>query len=63
MIPDRSLATQQDEGKKKEKARITAHLCCNASGTEKLPIWLIGTAKRPMAFRDARVNIEAMDFI
>ena len=26
-------------GKKKERARLTAHFCCNADGTERLVHW------------------------
>ena len=63
MIPDQSLTTQHLPGRKKEKARITAHFCCNADGTEKLPIWFIGTAKRPQAFQAAGIHIENLDLI
>ncbi len=36
--PDRTLASEEITGGKKEKARITANFCCNASGSDKLPI-------------------------
>jgi hypothetical protein len=49
--PDRSLTTLQEHGRKKDKARITACLACNATGTDKVPIWFIGKAKRPNCFR------------
>jgi DDE superfamily endonuclease/Fission yeast centromere protein N-terminal domain/Tc5 transposase DNA-binding domain len=49
--PDRSLSSFEAHGTKKQKARITANFCCNAAGTDKLPIWFIGTAKRPNCFR------------
>jgi hypothetical protein len=51
MKPDRSLSTFEAKGTKKAKARITANFCCNASGTDKLPPWFIGTAKRPNCFK------------
>ena len=63
MIPDWSLTTQHLPGRKKEKARITAHFCCNADGTEKLPIWFIGTARRPWAFQAAGIHIENLNLI
>ncbi len=35
------------EGRKKSKDRVTINACSNASGTIKLPLHLIGKAKRP----------------
>jgi hypothetical protein len=51
MKPDRSLLTFEAKGIKKAKARITANFCCNASGTDKLSFWFIGTAKRLNCFK------------
>lgn len=51
MKPDRSLSTFEAKGTKKAKARITANFCVNASGSDKLPPWFIGTSKRPNCFR------------
>jgi hypothetical protein len=51
MKPDRPLSTYETKGTKKAKARITANFCTNATGSDKLPPWFIGTAKRPNAFR------------
>ena len=60
-MPDRSLGTSQHAGGKKEKARITATLCCNATGTDRLPIWYIGKAAHPNCFRSARIrNLESL---
>ena len=53
--PDRSIATMQMSGGKVDKARITANFCCNATGTNKVPIWFIGTAANPRCFRKAHV--------
>ena len=50
MVPDRSLGTERTSGLKQDKARVTAALTCNATGTQKLPIWFIGKAKRPLCF-------------
>jgi hypothetical protein len=58
MIPDRSLSTRSLPGRKKDKARISALFCCNSDGSERLPIWFIGTAKRPRAFSAANINVE-----
>lgn len=51
MQPDRRLCTEQLEGIKKDKLRITVGLTCNGTGTHKLQPWVIGTAKTPHSFR------------
>jgi DDE superfamily endonuclease/Fission yeast centromere protein N-terminal domain/Tc5 transposase DNA-binding domain len=61
MKPDRSLSTFEAKGLKKAKARITANFCCNASGTDKLPPWFIGTAQRPRCFQ--RENLYELDHL
>jgi hypothetical protein len=61
LVPDRSLATESLSGVKKEKARITIHHACNATGSHKLPMWCIGKYKAPRAFKAAGVkDIEAL---
>ena len=62
-IPDRSLATRQLPGQRREKARITAQFCCNATGTDRLPIWYIGRAATPRAFRAAGLNLHSLNWI
>jgi hypothetical protein len=48
-------------GVKKEKARITIHHACNATGSHKLPMWCIGKHKAPRAFKATGVkDIEAL---
>lgn len=59
--PDRSLATQNFSGTKKLKNRITAHFCCNADGSDKLPIWFIGHTAKPRAFGAANINLNALN--
>ena len=61
--PDRGLSTQSLSGTKQHKARLTAHFCCNADGSHKLPLWFIGKAARPRCFNAAKVNISALDCI
>ena len=63
MTPDRGLATYQVSGIKKDKARITAHFCCNADGSDKLPVWFIGKSARPRCFGAANININALDCV
>jgi hypothetical protein len=57
MIPDRSLTTRSVPGRKKERARISIHFCCNSDGSERLPMWIIGNAAKPRCFSKARINI------
>jgi hypothetical protein len=49
-VPQRSLATGKQAGRKKDKQRITASLCCNATGTDKRELFIIGKSKRPRSF-------------
>ena len=55
-VSDMSLGTSQYVGGKKEKTQITAVLYCNATGTDRAPIWYIGKAARPVAFRTAQIQ-------
>jgi hypothetical protein len=48
--PTRTLAVGKKAGLKKEKERVTASLMCNAAGTDKRPLFLIGKALRPRSF-------------
>lgn len=57
MIPEHGLATQQFAGTKKEKTRITVHHYVNSTGTNKLPMWTIGKAKKPRCFKAAGSKI------
>ena len=44
-LPSRTLATKCRKGMKVAKDRITAMLCCNAEGTDKMELLIIGQAK------------------
>ena len=46
-LPRRTLAVQCRKGMKIAKDQITVMLACNASGTQKMNMLVIGTAKRP----------------
>ena len=63
MIPQKTLSRCQHKGSKVDKARITAHLTCNADGSHKLDPWLIGNSKNPRAFGRQNQKIKAMPFI
>ena len=50
LAPEKTIARERLPGRKKEKARLTYLACCNATGTEKLPLMCIGKAARPRCF-------------
>ncbi|KAJ5976558.1 hypothetical protein N7481_010265 [Penicillium waksmanii] len=52
------LSTNGHAGQKRDKARITIVVTTNATGSDRMPLWLIGTAKTPRALRG--VNIHAI---
>jgi hypothetical protein len=54
--PDRSLSTFKESSRRKDKARITVNLTCNATSTNRLPLWFISKAKRPNCFRAKRLE-------
>jgi hypothetical protein len=49
-VPTRTHATGKKAGRKKDKQRVTVSLVCNASGSEKQGLFIIGKAKRPRSF-------------
>jgi len=62
-LPEKDLSTQSIPGQKQSKARITLHFCCNATGSDKPPIWFIGKSVRPRAFGTAQVHLSALDCV
>ncbi|KAI5250654.1 DDE-domain-containing protein [Aureobasidium subglaciale] len=46
-----------------ETAQILNMLCCNADGSDKLPLWLIGTHQSPRAFDLAGINVNALNCV
>ena len=53
MLPDKTLsASKNPHGTKKAKERITVALCCNASGTDKRKLLVIGKNKKPRCFKN-----------
>ncbi|XP_046663035.1 jerky protein homolog-like [Homalodisca vitripennis] len=54
LLPRKTLATAKEKsapGFKVSKERITVALCSNASGTHKLPLFVIGKSAKPRAFK------------
>ena len=56
MVPNRSLASVQRCGVKKDKERVTVALCSNANGSDKLPLLIIGKRKKPRCFKNIWVE-------
>jgi len=53
---DHSLATKQLEGRKQDKERLTVVICCNADGSEKVPLWIIGKYAKPRCFKNVNMS-------
>ncbi|XP_070385946.1 tigger transposable element-derived protein 4-like [Dermacentor albipictus] len=56
MLPDKTLSVSGDpcHGGKHSKERVTIMVGSNMSGTEKLPLLVIGKSKRPRCFKGAK---------
>lgn len=62
LAPDRTIAVERLPGRKKDKVRLTYLACCNATGTEKLPLMCIGKALRPRCFKKKRGQELGFDY-
>lgn len=49
-LPSTTIATEQLNGSKNDKARITCMAYCNGTGSDKVTLPMIGMARRPRAF-------------
>ena len=58
--PNKTLASKNDtaKGYKKDKQRLTILLACNATGSRKLKLFVIGKSKRPRCLKN--VNLETL---
>jgi hypothetical protein len=56
MPPSQSLSSINRAGVRKDKTRISMICCVNASGTDRLPIWVIGNTCKPRALRNINVS-------
>lgn len=52
------LSNGKVAGKKKDKTRISLVITTNVDGSDRMPLWIIGTAKTPHALRG--VNFRAL---
>jgi hypothetical protein len=50
-MPNGGLTSEGRPGQKRDKTRITIVVASNATGSDRLPLWIIGTAKTPHALR------------
>jgi hypothetical protein len=50
-MPNGGLSYGKITGKKKDKTRISLVVTTNADGSDRMPLWIIGTAKTPRALR------------
>ena len=51
MAPDRTISPSTFAGRKSQKTRFTFLACCNADGTERLPLMFIGISEKPRCFK------------
>ena len=59
--PNSGLSTRNIAGVKVDKARVSVVVCTNTTGTDRMPLWIIGKARQPHAFRG--VNIHALGVV
>lgn len=58
-LPTKTLAAYSEKfapGFKMQKQRVTVMVCANASGNSRVPLLLIGTAKKPRCFKGTNMN-------
>lgn len=55
-LPDKSFSFsgQKCEGGKQSKIRITVLACCNMTGSEKLPLLVVGKSRAPRCFKNVK---------
>lgn len=59
-LPDRTWVHSQEKsapGRKISKDRVTFMPCCNAEGTHKLPLLVLGKSKTPRVFKNAELPV------
>ncbi|KAK9712065.1 DDE superfamily endonuclease [Popillia japonica] len=64
MLPDRSLDFKnvKSYGGSKGRERLTVVLCCNANGSEKFKLWIIGKYKNPQCLNKINRLILPFDY-
>lgn len=62
LLPQSSIASsfeQSADGRKKSMDRVTLNDCSNASGSIKLPVHVIGNAKKPRCFKGTNMGFSS----
>ena len=65
LLPNKTLAASFEhsaDGRKLSKERVTINACANATVTIKLPLQVIGKAKRPRCFRGLRMELLPVEY-
>ena len=60
LLPDKTLAAcfeKSADGRKLSKERVTINTCSNATGTIKLPLQIIGKARRTRCFKGLKMDL------
>ena len=60
--PNSTIGPARLRGRKKRKERVTFLACCNASGTERLPLFVVGRAQHPRCFNGRNVAGEGYEY-
>lgn len=59
MLPSKTLAAKNEKearGYKQQKERVTLMACCNADGSHKLPLLVIGKSRKPRCFQNSEMR-------
>lgn len=55
-MPNGGLSKDGHAGQKRDKTRVTIAVATNATGSDRLPLWLVGTTKTPRALRGVNMS-------
>lgn len=61
LMPDTTLATCPQTGKKRVKNRVSLALCSNADGSDKLDPWVIGKAANPRCLGRNKTHLQGLN--
>ena len=62
MAPDRNISTFSRSGHKKQKKRVALLVCCNSTGSDNFPLFIIGSARRPRCFQKRTAEQLGFDY-
>lgn len=61
--PSHSITNERIAGRKQDKSRVTIILACNSTGSDKVPIWVIGKSTKPRSFGRNNTNINKLQLV